>query len=98
MPLSKKRPETFTTILPVMAQGVTEKLRLVYNNWNEDVLKEKLEGKTLGEFLLELIVEWDAEYALTPDGLKEAERDIPDFLECLLAGFNIGRKASIAKN
>lgn len=96
--LTRKRPEVILANLTIAAQGVSEKVKITYKNLNEDQFNELIEGKKLGEFLLELIVEWESEFPLTLEGLAEAEKAIPGLLKCLLNGFNIAREASIVKN
>lgn len=59
-------------------------------------------GKFVIEFnsqlVLLLVAEWDAEYELTIDDLREAERARPGLLHGVLRGYHQAREAHVVKN
>lgn len=100
MALTRKRKDSIDTTLTIKGQGESVTLQITYHNRRqsevEAVLKD--DDKTVTDVVLFIVKEWDSEYELSIDGVKEMEDDRPGMVMALIAGFHEAREVQKEKN
>ena len=90
--------------LTVKGQGEETKFDVTYFNRRqselEAALKKALEddGGGIPNVVLFMVKDWDTEYPLTLEGIKELEDERPGILYGIIAGFHAARKVEAVKN
>lgn len=101
--LTRKTPETFTrTINFIVMDGSKVPMTITYHNVRPSVLddeaKERSKPWTDDELVLRVVKEWDAEFPLTQEGMKELMDLYPGVVRGVAEGFFRGRVVELEKN
>lgn len=101
--LTRKKPEVLLAALTLKGQGETVKFNITFHNRKQSELNATLtaaatrqEGVT--ETILFIVKDWDAEYPLTSEGIKEAEDDRPGIIMAVIECFHATRQVEKEKN
>lgn len=86
--------------LTVTGQGETVKFNLTFHNRSMDEVQAVLddENQTVADAVLYIVKDWETEYPLTTEGLKELESDRPGMVVAVMTAFYDARRMTRAKN
>ena len=98
--LKRQRQEKIGVSLTLEGQGDKIKFDITFNNLRSSEIEAMAKNEELDimDIALAMIAEWDAEYPLTKEGLKELEDDRPGSVKGLIEGFHEARKVQRVKN
>lgn len=92
-------PTLLETTLTITGQGSTDQLKLTFfNRRSSDVEAKIKEGATLASLVPYLVKEWDTDFALTEEGIRDMEDEYPGMVEVLFAAFWKARRKEVEKN
>jgi hypothetical protein len=111
MSLKKIRKETLPSTLTVIGQGDSISFKITYHNRKQSEVEavmnapipdgaDPVEAMTsnIEKCILFVVESWDAEYELSPEGLRELEDDRPGMKVALIEGYHKARSMARAKN
>lgn len=94
--------ETIPATLAVKGQGESWQFDLTYHNRKqsqvEALMAEAGKAEKVVDLVLFLVKEWDADYPLTAEGVKDMEDDRPGMILAIIQGFHDARQVARAKN
>ena len=75
-------------------------MQVTYHNRKTSEVDAKFNepGMKLGSAIPFLVESWDADFALTEEGIAEYEDEYPGIVEILIAGFWKARRKELEKN
>jgi hypothetical protein len=100
--LKRKTAETIPTKITVRGQNETIKFNVTFHNRTQEEVKRNFEGtqesENVADTVLFMVKEWDSEYPLTEEGVKEVENERPGILYAIVEAFYMARKYAREKN
>ena len=91
-------PKTLPTNLTITGQGSTDKLQITYHNRKTTEVEAKLREGNLNAAIPFIVEWWDADFALTEEGMAEFEDEYPGIVEIVITGFWKARRKELEKN
>lgn len=93
-------PETLAVALTIKGQGSTDKLNIVYHNRKRTEYEAQmaLPEMTFGGVIPYLVKEWDTDFPITEEGVKQFEDEYPGIIQIILAGYGQARLKELEKN
>lgn len=104
MALTRAKNPLIATTLTLKGQGDSITFNITYHNRKQSEVDavienpDRLAHERVLDTVLFMVKEWDSEYVLTEEGLKELEDDRPGTIMGIIEGFHAARQVSRAKN
>lgn len=104
MALKRTKKEEIKTTLTLIGQGDKITFEITYFNRKQSEVDAVIENpdrkmhERLVDTLIFMVKEWDSEYPLTEEGLKELEDDRPGTIMGIIEGFHAARQVTRSKN
>lgn len=98
--LKRKLAETIATTLSVKGQGETIKFNVTYFNKPQTEVEAHLNANPdePAETLLYILKDWESEYPLTLEGIRELEDARPGMVIAMIYGYHEARRVEKVKN
>lgn len=97
-------PKTIPAKLEIVGGGETNTLSLAFHNRKPSEIQERIEElkKSQDAFLPSMVLfvvkEWDTDYSLGMEGVKEMEDERPGMCDAILQGFHKFRQVALEGN
>lgn len=89
--------------LTLVGQGDSVSFNVTYNNIKQsevDAAIQQIKDSDNGaaDLVLRMVKEWETEFPLTVQGIREAEDEYPGFIMAVVEGFHEARRVAKRKN
>jgi hypothetical protein len=92
-------PALLEATLTITGQGSTDQLKITFHNRRGTEVEAKLkEGGALASVLPFIVKEWDTDFPLTEEGIREMEDEYPGMVEIMFSAFWRARRKELEKN